>query len=76
MQTQKKNYVYPMTTVVAAYAATLMANSGSGNNVVNIYDTESQDDDQKKLSYGTANKGSDLTLESKGNGNAWDTWDE
>lgn len=76
MQTQKKNYVYPMTTVVAAFAATLMAGSGGNNNIANVYDTESQGDDTKILGLGTANKNSGLTLESKGNSNAWDTWDE
>lgn len=76
MQT-KKEYVAPMTSVVAAYTASLMAASGQKQqNLVSIYDTPSQDSDNTSLGFGTTTSGDKLHLESKGNSNAWDSWDE
>lgn len=72
MQT-KKEYVAPMTSIVAAYTASLIAASVRPNVAV-VSDTTSQDDDYTKLKYGYASSG--LQLESKGNSNAWDSWDE
>lgn len=75
MQT-KKEYVAPMTSIVAAYTASLMAASGTKEPTIaaNVYDTNAQDDDYTKLKFGQASSG--LLLESKGNSNAWDSWDE
>lgn len=77
MQT-KKEYVAPMTSVVAAYTASLMAASGQKqtNKLVSIYDTPSQDSDNTSLGFGTTTSSGNLHLESKGNSNAWDSWDE
>lgn len=76
MQT-KKEYVAPMTSIVAAYTASLMAASGQKNkNLAIIYDTPSQDSDNTSLGFGTTTSGDNLHLESKGNNNAWDSWDE
>lgn len=76
MQT-KKEYIAPMTSIVAAYTASLMAASGNNrepNIAANVYDTNAQDDDYTKLKFGQASSG--LLLESKGSDNAWDSWDE
>lgn len=76
MQT-KKEYVAPMTSIVAAYTASLIAASvKQQNKLAIIYDTPSQDSDNKTLGFGTTTSGGNLHLESKGNSNAWDSWDE
>lgn len=73
---KKKSYIVPMTWMIAAQPATILAGSSTQSNAVLIEDSNSQTGDKNKLTITTGTTdGSGWELEAKDN-SSWDAWEE